>query len=81
MDFNSVSFVGGINRAVRFESLCVVHYLAPPRCCKSDDIRDVRKIFWELRPWSVSVTDAEGLIMWELHLDGQISPAGRALEA
>jgi predicted RNA polymerase sigma factor len=29
----------------------------------------------------VSVTDAEGLIMWETHLDGQTSPAGRALEA
>jgi hypothetical protein len=43
-------------------------------------MQDVPEIFWGSRPWSVSITDADGLIMWEIHLDGQTSPAGRSLE-
>jgi hypothetical protein len=43
-------------------------------------MRDTPHAFWSSRPWSVSVTDADGLIMWEIYLDGQTSAAGRALE-
>lgn len=43
-------------------------------------MQDVPEIFWGSRPWSVSVTDADGLILWEIQLDGQTSPAGRSLE-
>ena len=43
-------------------------------------MRDTPQEFWGSRPWSVSVTDADGLIMWEIYLDGQTSAAGRALE-
>jgi hypothetical protein len=43
-------------------------------------MRDTPKTFWGSRPWSVSVTNADGLIMWEIYLDGQSSAAGRSLE-
>ncbi|WP_443026093.1 DUF6894 family protein [Sphingomonas sp. PB2P19] len=45
-----------------------------------DLMRETPQVFWGSRPWSVSVTDATGLIMWEIYLDGQTSAAGRALE-
>jgi hypothetical protein len=31
--------------------------------------------FWGSRPWSVTVTNAEGLIMWEVTMDGYSAPA------
>lgn len=31
--------------------------------------------FWGTRPWTVSVTDAMGLIMYEIAVDGFASPA------
>jgi hypothetical protein len=43
-------------------------------------MQDAPEIFWGSRPWSVSVTDATGLILWEIHLDGQASAASMALE-
>ncbi len=43
-------------------------------------MKDAPEVFWGSRPWSVTVTDADGLILWELYLDGQTSAAGRALE-
>lgn len=43
-------------------------------------MQDTPNVFWGSRPWNVSVTDADGLIMWEIYLDGQTSAAGRALE-
>lgn len=42
-------------------------------------MKDAAEAFWGSRPWSVSITDADNLILWEIHIDGQASPAGRAL--
>lgn len=36
--------------------------------------------FWGSRPWSVTVTDSEGLILWELSMDGVASAAGMQLD-
>lgn len=35
--------------------------------------------FWGTRPWSITVTNADGLILWELSMDGFASPAVDAL--
>jgi hypothetical protein len=35
--------------------------------------------FWGSRPWSINVTDAKGLILWELSMGGFASPAGLEL--
>lgn len=42
-------------------------------------LKDEPKDFWGSRPWSVTVTDAVGLILWELSMDGFAAPAGIAL--
>jgi hypothetical protein len=42
-------------------------------------VKDDPKNFWGSRPWSVVVTDAAGLILWELSMDGFASSAGNAL--
>jgi hypothetical protein len=36
-------------------------------------MRDCADSFWGSRPWSVTVTDAAGLVLWEISVDG--SPA------
>ncbi len=33
-------------------------------------LRDGPEGFWSSRPWSVSVTDDKGLVLWELFMDG-----------
>uniref|UniRef100_UPI0035CA28F7 DUF6894 family protein n=1 Tax=uncultured Sphingomonas sp. TaxID=158754 RepID=UPI0035CA28F7 len=33
-------------------------------------MKDAAESFWGSRPWSVTVTDANGLILWELSMDG-----------
>jgi hypothetical protein len=38
-------------------------------------MRDCPDGFWGSRPWSVTVTDAHGLIMWEVFMDGISAPA------
>lgn len=43
-------------------------------------MQDAPEVFWGSRPWSVTVTVESGLIMWEIHLDGQSTPASRGLE-
>lgn len=43
-------------------------------------MQDAPEIFWGSRPWSVTVTDETGLIMWEIHFDGQSTAASRGLE-
>ncbi|MBI0474421.1 hypothetical protein D9601_03455 [Sphingomonas sp. MA1305] len=43
-------------------------------------LKDAPESFWGSRPWSITVTDAVGLILWTLEIDGQTSPAGQALE-
>jgi len=49
------------------------------RCC-GQMLKDAPEGFWGSRPWSVTVTDQDGLILWTVDLDGQSSPAGKALE-
>jgi hypothetical protein len=41
-------------------------------------MQDDPDTFWGSRPWSVTVTDAVGLILWEISMDGVSSPAGSA---
>ena len=33
-------------------------------------IRDCADAFWGSRPWSVTVTDPEGLILWDISVNG-----------
>lgn len=35
--------------------------------------------FWGSRPWSIIVTDAAGLILWEIEVNGYASPATSAI--
>jgi hypothetical protein len=43
-------------------------------------MRDAPAAFWGSRPWSVTVTDHAGLIMWELSIGGQASAASEAFD-
>jgi hypothetical protein len=43
-------------------------------------VKDAPNRFWGTRPWIVTVTDATGLILWELSMDGFAAPAALALE-
>ncbi|WP_288935455.1 hypothetical protein [uncultured Sphingomonas sp.] len=43
-------------------------------------LKDAPNGFWNSRPWTVTVTDEKGLILWTIELDGQSSPAGQAME-
>ncbi len=43
-------------------------------------MKDAPEVFWGSRPWSVTVTDKSGLILWEIYLDGQTAPAARNAE-
>ncbi|WP_425506407.1 DUF6894 family protein [Sphingomonas xinjiangensis] len=36
--------------------------------------------FWGSRPWSVTVTDAVGLVLWEISIDGQSSAATMTMD-
>jgi hypothetical protein len=36
-------------------------------------MQDCPEVFWVSRPWSVTVTDATGLILWEINIDGAAS--------
>jgi len=40
---------------------------------------DAADAFWGSRPWSITVTNAEGLILWEIIMDGSATPASRDL--
>ncbi len=33
-------------------------------------MHDAPDVFWGSRPWSVTVTDSAGLILWEITMDG-----------
>jgi uncharacterized glyoxalase superfamily protein PhnB len=37
--------------------------------------------FWGSRPWSVTVTDAFGLVLWEIYIDGTSAPAAATIAA
>ena len=41
-------------------------------------MRDQPEGFWGSKPWSVTVTDAVGLILWELSIDGSASAGAPA---
>ena len=41
-------------------------------------MQDGAEGFWGSRPWSVTVTDAAGLIFWEITMDGFVAPAPRS---
>jgi hypothetical protein len=43
-------------------------------------MRDAPRSFWGSRPWSVTVTDEAGLILWNIDLDATSSAAGSSLE-
>lgn len=38
-------------------------------------IRDAPESFWDSRPWSVTVTDSAGLVLYEIFVDGVAAPA------
>jgi hypothetical protein len=38
-------------------------------------MRHAADAFWGSRPWSVTVTDAAGLVLWEIYVDGVSSAA------
>jgi hypothetical protein len=42
-------------------------------------MRDAPEGFWGSRPWNVTVTDAAGLVLWEIHMDGTASAAATSL--
>ena len=43
-------------------------------------LKDCAETFWGSRPWSVTVTDANGLILWEIMMDGTSSGAAAVLD-
>ena len=56
--------------------------LASPRDARAQAIatcgqmmKDAPEAFWGTRPWSVTVTDGAGLILWEISMHGHESPA------
>jgi hypothetical protein len=40
---------------------------------------DAADAFWGSRPWSITVTDVVGLILWEITIDGNAAPAALEL--
>ena len=36
---------------------------------------DCAETFWGSRPWTVTVTDAAGLVLWEILVNGGAAPA------
>jgi hypothetical protein len=38
-------------------------------------IRECPEGFWGTRPWSITVTDSSGLVLWEIYIDGVASAA------
>jgi hypothetical protein len=42
-------------------------------------MRDAPECFWGSRPWSVTVTDSAGLVLWEIMVDGNASPAAHRI--
>lgn len=43
-------------------------------------MKDAAESFWGTRPWSVTVTGANGLILWDLFMNGFASPAAAHLK-
>ena len=37
-------------------------------------VRDAPEGFWRSRPWTVTVTDAAGLVLYEVGMDGHSTP-------
>jgi hypothetical protein len=43
-------------------------------------MQDCPEGFWGSRPWSVTVTDAAGLVLWDIYIDGNSSAATLGLK-
>jgi hypothetical protein len=43
-------------------------------------MHEAPRSFWGSRPWSITITDDTGLILWNIDVDATSSPAGRALD-
>ena len=41
-------------------------------------MKDCAHTFWGSRPWGVTVTDDQGLILWEITVDGMATAAAPA---
>jgi hypothetical protein len=41
-------------------------------------MKDAPEGFWGSRPWSVTVTDRTGLVLWEISVDGSASAPAAA---
>ncbi|WP_028966930.1 DUF6894 family protein [Sphingomonas phyllosphaerae] len=42
-------------------------------------MHDAPKSFWGSRPWSVTITDEAGLVLWNINIDASESAAGLSL--
>jgi hypothetical protein len=62
---------------------CLDHVAARHEAIRTcgEMMRDCAEGFWGSRPWSVTVTDGAGVILWEIGLDGYSSPAALRLAA
>jgi len=38
-------------------------------------MREAPETFWGTRPWTVTVTDGAGLVLWEISMDGAATAA------
>ncbi len=61
--------------------------LATPEQARGEAIKmcaqmmhEAPKSFWGSRPWSITITDEAGLILWNIDIDATSSVAGEALE-
>lgn len=43
-------------------------------------MKDCADAFWGSRPWSVTITDVTGVVLWEIEIDGSASPAAAPLD-
>jgi uncharacterized protein DUF6894 len=46
-------------------------------CATAEILKDGAGQFWGTRPWTMTVTDANGLIFFQIEVHGQNSPANR----
>ena len=40
-------------------------------------VRDAPEEFWDSPPWGIKITDASGLVLYEVYMDGITSAAGQ----
>jgi hypothetical protein len=64
------------DEGLEFESRLDARHEAIRTC--GEMMRDAPDGFWGSRPWSVTVTDAAGLVLWEISVDGTAAAAAPA---